>query len=475
MYLLCLTLFLFLALAGFFIRSMFARLELLQEEIDNAERETKIVLSFMNDIVSDLAAGADKNLLYAKILKAVILSCGASSAAIYEKTKDSRLRSVLQQGTFPPQREINKNGLAATRVDMFSKIFEGEELELHEGVIGEAATGKTPVFVRNAAGDPRILKHRDSSLKVSSMMALPLVFGEEFFGVLAVANPTDNNVFSDTDFSVAKGMAIQAAFAIFNLNNINELIEKNKLDYDLKLASSVQQYLLPKELPRCDTYEFAVKYIPQQQLGGDFYDAFWIDEKKLALLVADVSGKGISAAIIMGLAQSKLRYIAKEQTSPAEVLKELNREILSSMRMDMFITMTYAVLDTQANTISLARAGHEKPLHYSSANRACSFLKSGGMAVGMVTRQVFDLAISEVDAKFDAGDIFVLYTDGVTEARDQNNEEFSTQGLADLVKNSAQLGANELAEKITNEVFSFSRANSVADDDFTLLTIKRTK
>ena len=143
------------------------------------------------------------------------------------------------------------------------------------------------------------------------------------------------------------------------------------------------------------------------------------------------------------------------------------------MRADMFITIIYATLDPATGAIKIARAGHEKPLVYDSKTKAAYFLKSRGIAVGMVVPAIFDSAIVDLDENFNPGDFLVLYTDGITEAVNPAGEEFGTERLRALLQNSAGRSSSDLCEHITREALAFTGRETFTDDDFTLLTIKR--
>lgn len=147
-------------------------------------------------------------------------------------------------------------------------------------------------------------------------MVVPLIFRGQLSGVLAVANPISGRAFTDTEFSLAKSLGEQCALALQNAEAVSALLMRNKLEFDLRLASSIQRYLLPENLPQTDSLEFAVKYLPQQLIGGDFYDFFKLPHGKIGVVIGDVSGKGIPAAILMALCQTKLRYIAMSLANP---------------------------------------------------------------------------------------------------------------------------------------------------------------
>ena len=172
-----------------------------------------------------------------------------------------------------------------------------ETVEPNEGIIGEVAASFKGVLIKDGSKDPRVVKHEDESFKVRSIIVVPMVFGGQLYGVLAVANPISGKPFTETDFSLAKSLGEQSGLAIHNSEAVSALIEKSKLEFDLKLASSVQRFLLPARLPQSSELECAVKYRPQKLIGGDFYDFIKLEDDRLGVVIGDVSGKGVSAAI----------------------------------------------------------------------------------------------------------------------------------------------------------------------------------
>src|SRR5690606_34479414 len=200
----------------------------------------------------------------------------------------------------------------------------------------------------------------------------------------------------------------------------NLQLEKKKLDLDLSLASNVQQMLLPKEYPAIPKLEIDAVYIPAQKVGGDLYDFIPLSGNRLAVAIADVSGKGIPASLLMTICRCNLRHYSALHDSPARVLMELNRSMAPDMRKDMFITLVYAIIDMDKDEIVFARAGHELPLlsrrDPEKSIVATEMLQSEGIAVGLVESDLFDSVIEDKQVPFEQGNVLVFYTDGVTEA-----------------------------------------------------------
>ena len=446
-----------------------------REDIDKMKEEKDIIIDFLHTTAENMSGGElNKTKFFRRIVRTTAITCGAMCACIYEKTPEGKLVSRATEGLFPPQsRKVAKQGNM-----LRSKFLEGaivqETLEIGQSIIGIVAEKMAGVMVKYAKNDSRVIQHEDESLKVRSIIAVPVAFGDKLYGVLAIANPISRKPFNETDYSLAVSLAEQAGIVMNAMDSLSAIIQKNKMEFDLRLASDVQKYLLPSEMPNTTDLEFAVKYIPQQLIGGDFYDFYKLPNNRIGITVGDVSGKGVSASMIMAICRTKLQSLALKNKSPSETLKELNADIVESMRTDMFITMTYAIIDVNASKITLARAGHEPALLYkaSSPDHEAEKIKSVGMAVGMVDSELFDESIEDVEFEFNKGDVLVLYTDGITEATNKTGEEYSTARLASTISKFGNLSAKEMNDAIIGDVENFSNTTQHADD-LTLLCVKQ--
>ena len=399
------------------------------DELDRLREERQVIIDFLHRSADDIGSGANREKIYKRTVRATALSCGAMSACVYEKTADGKLVAKACEGLFPPQtKKIGRRKNGELRAKYIEDALIAETIEPNEGILGEVAASGRGVLIKDALKDPRIIKHDDESLKIRSFMVVPLIFRGQLSGVLAVANPISGRAFTDTEFSLAKSLGEQCALALQNAEAVSALLMRNKLEFDLRLASSIQRYLLPENLPQTDSLEFAVKYLPQQLIGGDFYDFFKLPHGKIGVVIGDVSGKGIPAAILMALCQTKLRYIAMSGKSPAQTLCLLNSEMVHAMRSDMFITIIYLVIDPKSGEARFARAGHEPPLlARADSDEAAQPLKSSGMALGMVSEELFDEVMEDASFKMNSGDVLVLYTDGLTEAANPEGGEFTAK------------------------------------------------
>lgn len=445
------------------------------DELDRLREERQVIIDFLHRSADDIGSGANREKIYKRTVRATALSCGAMSACVYEKTADGKLVAKACEGLFPPQtKKIGRHKNSELRAKYIEDALMAETIEPNEGILGEVAASGRGVLIKDALKDPRIIKHDDESLKIRSFMAVPLIFRGQLSGVLAVANPISGRAFTDTEFSLAKSLGEQCALALQNAEAVSALLMRNKLEFDLRLASSIQRYLLPENLPQTKSLEFAVKYLPQQLIGGDFYDFFKLPHGKIGVVIGDVSGKGIPAAILMALCQTKLRYIAMSGKSPAQTLCLLNSEMVHAMRSDMFITIIYLVIDPKSGEARFARAGHEPPLlARADSDEAAQPLKSSGMALGMVSEELFDEVMEDASFKMNSGDVLVLYTDGLTEAANPEGGEFTAKKLAQTISTLRSRNANDLNDEIIKSVEAFMGPGNKYGDDLTLLTVKK--
>jgi sigma-B regulation protein RsbU (phosphoserine phosphatase) len=463
------TLWLFYARRGRQIR-------LLDEEKQLLRQEKQIVVDFMHNMVEAVAEGSNRENMFERIIHAAVLSTGATSACIFEKGRDGRLRGIAVEGLFPPQRKQKESSgkKITSRAGLLGSILKSESYRMGEGLIGQVAQSRKAQLIADAATDPRVVQHEDSSLKVRSIIVAPVLFQDEVLAVLAVANPADGLAFNETDFSLVESLAEQVGLAVHNSDSMQLQIEKSRIDMDMQLAAKVQGLLLPKEYPPADHIAFASHYTAAQKIGGDLYDVFSLDEKTIGLAIADVSGKGISASIVMAICQTHLRHFAQNERSPAKVLSAINRAMEKTMQRDMFITMIYAVIDLETEELKLARAGHELPYFYDSHSDGSldvGPIRSPGMAIGMVPADVFDAVIEDTSIHFGDEDALLLYTDGVTETVNQAGEEFSSKRLHGVLLASGNTTAQEIVDQVLKSLDGFSEGAG-QPDDLTLIAVK---
>lgn len=451
----------------------------LEEEKQALMEERQIVLDYMHTMVDAVGERLPREELFQRIVHAAILSTGALSACIFEKGTDNMMRGAAVEGLFPPHRPIpdTQKMKLGSRAKFIEQVLKSESFPVGEGVVGRVAATGRGELITNAAADPRIVKHEDEALTVRSVIAAPITVRQRLIGVLCVCNASDGLPFTATDYSLVEALAEQAGLAVHNADFLALLVDKQRLDLDLALASDVQQMLLPRSMPVVPGLDIDARYLAAQKVSGDLYDVFRLGFDRVGVAVADVSGKGVSASLLMAICRTTLRQIAPLHNSPGRVLAELNRSLAGDMREGMFITMTYAVVDAGKNQVTVARAGHELTLLSRRDPHTGAYLSeyvgSEGMPVGLVDPELFDAAIEDKTVEFAPGSTLVLYTDGLTEAPNTEEKEFGGARLADALRAGHAGSAREINDTILAAVERFSGSAGLRDD-YTLLTVKRT-
>lgn len=247
--------------------------------------------------------------------------------------------------------------------------------------------------------------------------------------------------------------------------------EAEARERDERTAQEVQRHLLPHVVPDIAEVETGSLYIPSRHVGGDYYDYFPITPRRWAFVIADVSGKGAGAALVMAACRMALRVEALRQLSPESLLRAVNHLIYPDMPSGMFISMIYGLLDLDLHTFTFCRAGHEPPGHVRAADGAFELPNPRGIALGFDPGPVFDRRLEEKVITLGAGDVLALYTDGISEAMNEANEEFGQRRLVEVVRRERGKPAAAIAAAVEQELARFCGARP-AGDDRTLLIVR---
>ena len=468
-----LSLALFAVAAGSFIyvyqrqREMIVALRRAREKIQLEETRVFDFLHGLGAALSDTSRPDDLHML---IVEGALRILGAHGGALYLMDHASEtLRPVFSTRNCPPFFEVpeavkNEPGFS------WSAYLQFHSVGRDEGTLGAIWRDKEPLLLRGE--DSRLAALRAGPLKVTSAMLCPLQYGEQNLGVLAIARGPESEAFQSAEFQIFKAIAEQSAFALYNAIIFSEAAEKRRLDQDLAVAHEIQRILLPSKPPDLEGFQIAGINIPAQQVSGDYYDYIHVDEKHCGIAIADVSGKGVPASLIMAMCRSVLRSRAAGQLSPSEALRVVNAQLFPDIKEDMFISMAYAILQSGNPTLTLSRAGHDAPLLYTARDRSLVKINPPGMALGIDSGGVFNRVISDFSLTLEPDDCLVLYTDGVTEALDAAGEEFGMTNVIKAIQASATDGAAGIITKITDDLRAFV-GNHPQHDDITLLVIRK--
>lgn len=337
------------------------------------------------------------------------------------------------------------------------------------GVINRVLREGQPLLTSNAQSDDWLSERKSVMvLGLRSVLCVPLRHMGVTNGIIYVDNRVQSGIFTSDDLDLLNSIGASAAIAIENARLYQVAIDKGRLERELQLAHEVQINLLPVELPQFSGWEFAARWEPAFEVAGDFYDLTATEKNKVCTVIADVSDKGLAAALYMALSRTILRATVLNAEHLKDAISRANQLICNDSRSGMFVTVFYGQLNPATGSFSYVNAGHNPPLHYSAAKKTITRLGRTGMALGVdETAQYVQKTI-----KLEPDDFVLLYTDGVTEAFNLDNEAFGEGRLLEILEKGPLSSAASLADTIVKKVKQFSKRDHPSDD-LTLVVLSR--
>jgi serine phosphatase RsbU (regulator of sigma subunit) len=298
------------------------------------------------------------------------------------------------------------------------------------------------------------------------LMAVPISIKNDLFGVMLIEEADKARRFRARRIEIINGIAQQAALAIQNDLLQQEMVVRERLETEMQLARQIQQTFIPQSMPTHAAWQFAARWRTARQVGGDFYDVIELPNQKLGLFIADVADKGMPAALFMALTRTLLRAAAIEMTSPVDVLRRVNDQLLPDTQQGMFVTAVYGVLDITSGDFTFVNAGHNPPFWIKSDGGMEKFSRTA-IALGVVEQP----DMKQRTISLAQGDMLLLYTDGLTEAFSPAGELFGEERLADAV-GCVPCNADEILRAVEERVNEFIETIPLGDD-MTMLAVKR--
>lgn len=302
--------------------------------------------------------------------------------------------------------------------------------------------------------------------KAGVRLIVPMNIKDQTKGLILLGKRLTQNEFSKSDIEFIMSVAGLAVISIENAFLFKETLEKQKYEKDLEIARNIQRNLLPQKIPKTAKYEIFAYSQSARMVGGDYYDIVKLDSGNTLVAVADVSGKGVQAALLMANVQAFLKAIAKQNIPLNQASNLINDLISENTSMGSFITFFWGILNNNEPEIEYVNAGHNPPLLVRDG--VITKLKKGGMILGVMQTVI---PYEEEIVKLKKGDVLILFTDGITEAMDIENNEYTDEKLEEYVVNNYNKTAKELGEGILFDVKAFTK-DAEQSDDITLLVIK---
>jgi sigma-B regulation protein RsbU (phosphoserine phosphatase) len=336
------------------------------------------------------------------------------------------------------------------------------QLKMGEGLIGHVALSGKPFISPDVRREPRYINARAHT---RSEMVAPIISNEEVIGVFDLESD-ELNAYSNDDLEVLMLLASQVAIIIEKVMLHEQLIEKQRLQAQLEIARQVQLELLPARDPELEGFDISAYNFPTEEVSGDYYDWVRIYEDQIGIVIADVSGKGVPAALLMAFLRASLRAASHIGYAPHISMSKVNYLLWESIERNQFVTAFYGILDATNRTLAYSNAGHNPPILMEADGQA-RFEERGGVPLGMFR----DSRYYEYYATIDPGQIFVLYTDGATEATNPAGEEYGRDRLVEVVRRNRELSAREIIDVLHRDLMDWTDGRG-ATDDVTFFVVK---
>lgn len=347
-----------------------------------------------------------------------------------------------------------------------NQLKESFRVKVGEGIAGTVAATRKALLVNDTQKDPRFAKRFDAStgFKTEAILCVPMHAKGKIIGILEAINPRNRKEFNQEDLTVFQIFADQAAIAVENARLHTETLQQEKTKQELKIAHEIQQNFLPDLTENKFCFDIAAQNIPARQVGGDFYDVVPIEEGRVSVMIGDVSGKGVPAALYMVRAISEYRFLAPICKTPKELVEKLNKILSKNAPFGMFVTLLCMTIDRKTQSLEYVSAGHHPILLRKKNGNILELKNTGGLPVGLAEDSLYE----QDSHKLEAGDSFLTYTDGIIEARNLKGEEYGLQKLKDSFCR-GKLKAAENTPAILEKVIKYSEGMAAHDDATVLL------
>lgn len=405
-------------------------------------------LTVLNDlaIAASTSMETDKmlDIIVEKSIKAVKAEQG--SIMMVTEQKDTPLRTLIRQADRASRPVTYKVG----------STFTGWVLKHQE-----------PLLITDITTETRIRVTEQEQKDIQSVLCVPIRFKGQMLGILTLTNKKTLDSFNSNDLRLLSIIASQSGQLIRNSQLQTEALEKKRMESELAMARRIQLDLLPKMVPNVEGLDIFGYFRPADQVSGDYYDYFDLGGDRLGVVIADVSGHGPSAALVMTMVKGILHAITQSFESPSSLISEMNRTLNDIIPEDMFVTMMFLVFDMKDRTLRISNAGHNPLLFCNSGLSSVQMVECRGTILGFSKSMSF----SEKEIAMNPGDLYLIYTDGVTEAMNSLGEMFDESKLIEAVQEKASHKSVEIIRHIQDKLRQF-KGQTPQSDDIAIVAVK---
>jgi len=326
-------------------------------------------------------------------------------------------------------------------------------------ITGWVLKHQEPLIIKDLARDKRFPLSAVENKEVRSVLCVPIWYQAKIIGILMMTNKRGRDPFSTDDLRLLSIIAVQAGQLIQNSRLQQQALEKDRLEHELELAAQIQKSILPHEDPELEALSISSFFKPARGVGGDYYDFFELGEE-LGIVIADVSGHGSSAAMMMSMVKGIIHLLIRQNHEPARLVSGLNDLLMDILPDEVFITMTFVLFDSAKRSLSICNAGHHPPLLKAKKGAKWTWLEMPGCALNLIPRARF--MTQKID--LGAGGRLILYTDGIVEAMNERGEFYGKDRLLKCISANEDKVAQEIGQCLTCDLNTFSQDREQSDD-----------
>lgn len=384
-----------------------------------------------------------------QVLDVLIDSCMSTSFAdaAWLDMNDSESKSFIQERMIDSATRSEISELVSRQKNLPNWTTEGN------------AENFIPVSIR--------LKHS----KFRSVLLVPLILNKSIIGRMILCKEVKEG-FNKEMINIITTFARQASIAVENHRLLNQAILSERYQEELKIAQRVQKALLPTKLDHNEAFDICAYSNAADEVGGDYYDTFKLDEERFVLIIGDVSGKGTSAAFHMAQMKGIFQSLIQLDLSPSEFMMKANSALGKCLEKNHFITASIFVIDTRSRTIRHARAGHVPTLYFDTKTQKSNYLEINGLGLGILRNKQYENHVQEISYDYLPGDILVLFTDGIVEAQNEKSFQFGFENIKTLVETNSHQKPREIQTMIIDSLHNFVGGDGMIDDDYSLMVVK---